>query len=89
MKRTLYNEDHEAFRGTLRDFIAREVTPNFAKWEADGHPPRDLFRKLGALGVMGFGIPEEYGGPGEVSYKYQAVLNEEVSFAACCSATTA
>jgi acyl-CoA dehydrogenase len=82
MKRTIYNEEHEAFRTMLRDFIAREVTPHFAKWEEVGHPPRDLFRKLGALGVMGFGIPEEYGGPGAVSYKYQAVLNEEVAFAA-------
>jgi alkylation response protein AidB-like acyl-CoA dehydrogenase len=82
MKRTLYNEDHEAFRASLREFIAKEVTPYFAKWEEVGHPPRDLFRKLGALGAMGFGIPEEYGGPGPVSYRYQAVLHEEVSYAA-------
>ncbi|MFW0796794.1 acyl-CoA dehydrogenase family protein [Gordonia sp. CPCC 205515] len=82
MKRTIYNEDHEAFRKTIRDFIAREVTPHFAKWEEVGHPPRELFRKLGDLGVMGFGIPEEFGGPGEVSYKYQAILNEECASAA-------
>jgi acyl-CoA dehydrogenase len=82
MKRTIYDEDHEAFRSTIREFIAKEVSPHFAKWEEVGHPPRDLFRKLGALGAMGFGIPEEYGGPGEVSYRYQAVLNEETAFAA-------
>jgi len=82
MKRTIYNEDHEAFRRTLREFIAREVTPHFTKWEEVGHPPRDLFRKLGALGAMGFGIPEEYGGPGEVSYRYQGVLHEEAAYAA-------
>jgi alkylation response protein AidB-like acyl-CoA dehydrogenase len=81
MKRTIYTQDHEAFRSTLRTFIAKEVTPNFAKWEEAGHPPRDLFRKLGELGAMGFGIPEEYGGPGEVSYRYQAVLNEEAAYA--------
>ena len=81
MKRSLYDEDHESFRASIREFIAKEVTPNFGKWEEVGHPPRDLFRKLGELGAMGFGIPEEYGGPGEVSYRYQAVLNEEAAYA--------
>lgn len=64
MKRTVYNEDHEAFRSVVRDFIAKEVTPHYAQWEADNRVPRTLFRQLGELGVMGFGIPEEYGGPG-------------------------
>ncbi|MFE1322420.1 acyl-CoA dehydrogenase family protein [Kitasatospora phosalacinea] len=77
MKRTVFNEDHEAFRAVIRDFIANEVVPHFPDWEDAGLPPRDLFRKLGALGVMGFDIPEQYGGPGESGYKYQAVLNEE------------
>ncbi|MEU5397915.1 acyl-CoA dehydrogenase family protein [Streptomyces sp. NPDC005963] len=77
MKRSVFNEDHEAFRTMIRDFIGNEVVPHFDAWEEAGLPPRDLFRKLGALGIMGFGIPEQYGGPGETSYKYQAVLNEE------------
>jgi alkylation response protein AidB-like acyl-CoA dehydrogenase len=81
MKRTVYTEDHEAFRLMIRDFIAKEVSPHFAGWEAAGYPPRDLFRKLGALGVMGFNIPEEYGGPGPAGYKYQAVLTEETAAA--------
>ena len=78
MKRTVYDEDHEAFRTTMRDFIAAEVVPHYEEWEETG-TPRDLFRKLGNLGVMGFGIPEEYGGPGEVSYKYQAIIAEETA----------
>jgi len=81
MRRAIYDQDHESFRATVRDFIAHEVTPHFAKWEQVGHPPRELFRQLGALGVMGFGIPEEYGGPGEVSYRFQAVLVEEAAYA--------
>ncbi|MFE0424909.1 acyl-CoA dehydrogenase family protein [Streptomyces sp. NPDC058953] len=81
MKRTVFTEDHEAFRAMIRDFIGKEVVPHFEAWEEAGLPPRDLFRKLGALGVMGFGIPEEYGGPGETGYKYQAVLNEECAYA--------
>jgi alkylation response protein AidB-like acyl-CoA dehydrogenase len=82
MKRTVYTEEHEAFREVFRDFVAKEVVPHFADWEAAGQPPRDLFRKLGALGVMGFDIPEEYGGPGRTSYKYQAVITEETARAA-------
>ncbi|MEU5974894.1 acyl-CoA dehydrogenase family protein [Streptomyces sp. NPDC047315] len=81
MKRTVFNEDHEAFRTVIRDFVRNEVVPHFDAWEKEGLPPRDLFRKLGALGVMGFDIPEEYGGPGETGYKYQAVLNEECAYA--------
>jgi acyl-CoA dehydrogenase len=81
MKRTVYDADHEAFRMVVREFIAKEVSPHFSEWEAVGHPPRDLFRQLGDLGVMGFGIPEEFGGPGETGYKYQAVLVEETALA--------
>jgi alkylation response protein AidB-like acyl-CoA dehydrogenase len=82
MKRTLYNAEQEAFRAVIRNFIDKEVSPNFAKWEADGRTPRELFRRLGALGVMGFGMPEQYGGPGQTSYKYQTIIAEEVARAA-------
>ncbi|MFD5128885.1 acyl-CoA dehydrogenase family protein [Streptomyces olindensis] len=81
MKRTVYNEDHEAFRAVVRDFVAGEIVPYYADWEDAGLPPRDLFRKMGALGVTGFGIPEEYDGPGDPGFKYQAVLNEECAYA--------
>jgi acyl-CoA dehydrogenase len=79
MKRTVYHADHEAFREVIREFIAKEVTPHFAQWEEDNLVDRDLFRKLGELGVMGFGIPEEYGGPGDTSYKYHALVTEETA----------
>jgi alkylation response protein AidB-like acyl-CoA dehydrogenase len=82
MKRTGYEADHESFRATMRSFIAHEVSPHFAKWEAAGQAPREMFTALGALGVTGFGIPEEYGGPGEVDYRYQAIIAEEAAFAA-------
>jgi alkylation response protein AidB-like acyl-CoA dehydrogenase len=82
MKRTLYNPEQEAFRAMIRTFIEKEVSPNYAKWEANNRTPREFFRKLGALGVMGFGIPEQYGGPGPTSYKYQTIIAEEVARAA-------
>jgi acyl-CoA dehydrogenase len=82
MRRSLFNEDHEAFRATLREFIAREVEPFHPEWEKAGHVPRELYRKLGALGVLGIEIPEEYGGAGQTSVKYMAVLMEECARAA-------
>lgn len=77
MRRTVYNEDHEAFRSTIRDFIAKEVVPVYESWEADGHPPRSFYNKLGELGVFGIEVPEEFGGAGETGFKYQAVVTEE------------
>ena len=59
MQRNVFNEDHEAFRKTIRDFIAKEVVPVHHEWEKQGHPPRDFYRKLGELGVLGIEVPEE------------------------------
>ncbi|MEU5880783.1 acyl-CoA dehydrogenase family protein [Spirillospora sp. NPDC047279] len=77
MRRTVFNEDHEAFRETIRDFIEAEVVPAFPEWEEAGHPPRGFYNKLGELGVFGITVPEEYGGAGETSFKYAAVISEE------------
>ncbi|WP_410874591.1 acyl-CoA dehydrogenase family protein [Nocardia sp. A7] len=82
MQRTIFNDDHEAFRETIRTFIAKEVSPYYADWEQANRVPRELFTKLGALGVTGFDIPEEYGGAGPTSYKFQAVMDEEAARAA-------
>ncbi|MCC2275646.1 MULTISPECIES: acyl-CoA dehydrogenase family protein [Streptomyces] len=77
MRRTVFNEDHEAFRETIRDFIAAEVVPSYDQWREAGAVPREFYKKLGALGVFGIQVPEEYGGAGETSFKYQAVITEE------------
>ena len=72
MRRTVFNEDHEAFRQTIRDFIAGRSSPSTTEWERAGHAPRDFYNKLGELGVFGIEVPEEYGGAGETSFKFQA-----------------
>ncbi|MFI2209505.1 acyl-CoA dehydrogenase family protein [Streptomyces sp. NPDC020141] len=82
MKRSIFDEDHDAFRATIREFVEKEVTPHFEEWERNNVVDREIFRKLGALGVMGFGIPEEYGGSGDISYKYAVVISEECARAA-------
>jgi alkylation response protein AidB-like acyl-CoA dehydrogenase len=79
VRRTVFNEDHEAFRETIRDFIAAEVVPHYEQWEKQGRVPREFYLKLGELGVFGIEVPEEYGGAGETSFKYSAVIYEETA----------
>ena len=79
MRRTNFNDDHETFRKTLRAFIETEVVPVFDEWFDAGQAPREFYYKLGDLGVFGIEVPEEYGGAGEKSFKYQAIMTEEVA----------
>jgi alkylation response protein AidB-like acyl-CoA dehydrogenase len=79
LRRTVFDDDHEAFRDTVRDFLAREVVPVFPQWEKAGAAPRDFYRRLGKLGVLGLQVPEEYGGGGRRSFKFNAVVNEELA----------
>jgi alkylation response protein AidB-like acyl-CoA dehydrogenase len=75
----VFNEDHEAFRETMREFIADEVVPQYPEWEAEGRVPKEFYRELGKLGIFGISVPEEYGGAGQDSFKFQAVLTEELA----------
>jgi acyl-CoA dehydrogenase len=77
-KRTLFNEDHEAFRNTVRRFIEKEITPFHAQGEADGIVPRDLWLKAGAAGMLCCTVPEEYGGLG-LDYLFDVVVFEEMA----------
>jgi len=77
MRRTVFNEDHEAYRQTLRAFIEAEVKPYYDDWFQQGLVPRDLYRKLGALGMFSIEVPAEYGGAGIDSFKFGAVEIEE------------
>ncbi|WP_419995238.1 acyl-CoA dehydrogenase family protein [Streptomyces boninensis] len=79
MKRTVFNEDHEAFRETIRAFIEAEVVPVYEEWFAAGQAPRDFYYKLGELGIFGINVPEEFGGAGLDTHKFEAVLYEETA----------
>lgn len=79
MRRTVFTEDHEAFRETIRAFIEAEVVPVYDAWFQAGQAPRDFYYKLGELGVFGINVPEEFGGAGLDTHKFEAVLYEETS----------
>lgn len=77
MKRQIFTTDHEAFRETVRAFLAREVAPHYARWEEDGIVSRDAWLAAGRQGLLGLAVPEEYGGGGNPDFRYSAVLAEE------------
>ncbi|MCH0541690.1 acyl-CoA dehydrogenase family protein [Streptomyces sp. MUM 203J] len=77
MKRRIYSDGHDAFRGTVRTFLAKEVLPHYAQWEKDGIVSREVWRAAGRQGLLGLAVPEEYGGGGTPDFRYSAVLAEE------------
>jgi alkylation response protein AidB-like acyl-CoA dehydrogenase len=77
--RKVYDDDQRLFRQSVRRFVAAEIEPNFASWEAAGLVDREFWRKAGKSGVLCAQVPEEYGGTGD--FRYNAVVIEECSYA--------
>jgi len=73
-----YTAEHDAFRSRLREFLAREVTPNADQWEMDRTVPREIWHKMGQAGFLCMDLPPEYGGPGR-DFLYSVILTEELS----------
>ncbi len=77
--RSAYNEDHEAFRRSVRAFMESEIAPNAAKWQADKIVPKAIWPKAGALGMLCPTVPTEYGGLG-LDFGYNAIVDEESAY---------
>ena len=78
MRRTLFDEEHDLFRDSVRRFIATELAPHNDEWEAAGIVDRSMFAKAGAHGFLGMSVPEKYGGGGVEDFRYNLVISEEV-----------
>ncbi|HSU03500.1 MAG TPA: acyl-CoA dehydrogenase family protein, partial [Nocardioides sp.] len=79
MKRDIYDEDHEAFRASVKQFLDREVTPHLETY-AEGHGlDRAFWLAAGAQGFLGLEIPEDLGGSEAGDYRFNAVLTEELA----------
>ncbi len=79
MQRTLFDADHDAFRETCRAFCAKEIAPHHAEWETAGIVPREVWARAGSQGLLGFAVPEEYGGGSVHDFRFNTVLNEELT----------
>ncbi|MDA4893851.1 MULTISPECIES: acyl-CoA dehydrogenase family protein [Microbacterium] len=80
MERDIYDDDHEAFRDLVKDFVKRHVSnETIEKWEADGEIDRATMLAAGEAGILGLSVPEEFGGAGMLQdYRFRAIVNEEV-----------
>ncbi|AGK51238.1 acyl-CoA dehydrogenase, N-terminal domain protein [Burkholderia thailandensis MSMB121] len=77
-----FTEEHEAISRTVRRFIEQEVNPHVDEWEEAGiFPAHDVFRKLGALGMLGLSKPAAFGGGG-LDYSYELVMAEALGVCA-------
>jgi alkylation response protein AidB-like acyl-CoA dehydrogenase len=79
MERGLYTADHEAFRASVKLFVAREVIPHMAEWDEQRLIGRDVWLAAGRHGLVGLSGPEEFGGGGVSDYRYRNVIIEELN----------
>jgi alkylation response protein AidB-like acyl-CoA dehydrogenase len=79
MRRELYGPDHEAYRETVREFLAREVVPHQHDWDQDRWIDRAVFTRAAKAGIYALQIDERFGGAGESDYRYRMVVCEEVA----------
>jgi alkylation response protein AidB-like acyl-CoA dehydrogenase len=78
-KPSIYTQEHEDFRSTVREFLEREVVPHHDQWEKDGQVSREVWTKAGGQGLLCFDVDEEYGGAGVKDFRYNMVVAEEIS----------
>ena len=80
MQRDIYDEDHEAFREVVKEFLRRYATnEKREQWERDGEIDRATMLAAGEQGLIGLSVPEEFGGAGMLQdYRFRAIVNEEV-----------
>jgi alkylation response protein AidB-like acyl-CoA dehydrogenase len=76
--RTLFSEEHEMFRASVRRFVATELKPHHADWEKLGQLPREVWARAGEAGLLCCCIPEVYGGSG-ADWLYGVVVIEELA----------
>ena len=79
MRRLLFDDEHELFRDSVRRFIASDVAPRNDEWERAGIVDRDLFLGAGKHGFLGMAVPTEHGGGGVDDFRFNSVVNEELS----------
>lgn len=79
MERTVYDEEHLAYRDSVRRFVADQVVPHRERWEEAGRVDRELFEAAGSAGILGIAAPEEHGGGGVDDFRYNAILSEELA----------
>ena len=83
-----FNEEHDLFRQSVREFVNAEILPNIEQWETDQRTPKSLFQKLGEYGFLGINHEEAYGGS-EADFFYSVAYLEELARCGSAGVTAA
>ncbi len=70
------NEEQQQVKRMVREFAEAELKPNVMKWDEAQYFPKEIWPKLGELGLTGVIFPEEYGGAGMGYIEYATVIEE-------------
>jgi alkylation response protein AidB-like acyl-CoA dehydrogenase len=70
------SEEQQLLKKTVREFAESELRPHSREWDERQEFPREVFTKLGQLGLMGVVWPQEYGGSGMTTLDYAVVMEE-------------
>lgn len=81
--RNIYTEEHELFKKSVEDFVAKEIVPYNEQWEKDHMVSRESWRKLGEAGFLCMQVDEKYGGMGIKDFKYNAIFTEVLGRTGC------
>src|ERR1051326_3512074 len=71
------DDELTAFRDTVSRFVETEMVPHEARWRAQHHVDREIWRLMGQTGLLCLDVPEEYGGVGG-DFRHEAVVYEEL-----------
>ena len=83
--RELFEDEHGAFRSSVREFLSREVVDHIEQWDEEGIVPRRVWHTAGSQGLLGLAVPEEYGGGGVLDYRFRLAMIEEFARAGATS----
>jgi hypothetical protein len=72
----ILSEEQCMVRDMARDFAATRLTPNAAHWDREAHVPREVITEMGALGLLGMTVPEQWGGAGTDFLSYVLAIEE-------------
>ncbi len=79
MRRLVFETEHEQLRETTRQYLEREVAPHAEAWERERLIDRSAYVAAAKYGLIGFNMPEKYGGGGADDFRFNAVIVEELA----------
>lgn len=76
--RSVFTREQEQFRAAVCGFLNDHVVPEYRAWLADGKPSRKFWRAAADVGILGIGVPEQFGGLPGSDYRHSVVVTEEI-----------